>query len=223
MWTHKNLLYIASALLMIVCNAAAGGEVTTIDVYRAKYIKTEQDLWRKTETIENKVDSLKLIFETHRNFNAEFLNNASHLVDSNEFIVLDRLYEWKEVQRDLILINSIFDVFTTLLGKFKDTFDELETNDFILTVIYDRDVAVDKTLESIENIMVKQALYYKVMLVGIILCNIFYFLERLFIKKNHCFVCFKTCSSTFYRIKNCTLKHFSISFPSMKSTFSSLA
>lgn len=138
---------------------------TSIDLSRAKYLDLELNLWNTIENVDQ-LNALKQIFQNHREYSQQYLSKKDIVPEGDEFIVLQRFYEYQLLQDDLQTIDNLYQVYEQLLEKYTNRFDELAILDFADVILFDERFPINKTLEQIENIMVKQALYYKVMLVG---------------------------------------------------------
>lgn len=140
---------------------------SSIDFTRHNYLQLENTSWSVVENDINQKNVLNSIFDIHRAFVDKYLRQDFY---GNEFIILEPIYEWKVLEKDLLSLNSLFDTFRQLLGQYVDSnYDERAISDFAETVLTDKHWPVNETLDQIENIMVKQGLYYKALLVGIFL------------------------------------------------------
>lgn len=162
MWPQSCLFLI----LAVTTIFARSHGSTSIDVSRARYLELEQKLWNTLEYT-NQLNGLKETFSEHRKFVAEYIDPIAQFISSDGFIALNPIYEWNYLQQDLLVLNNLFEALRVPLDKYVDDFDELALNDFTDTILYDERFPVNGTLEQIENIMVKQALYYRAMLVCI--------------------------------------------------------
>lgn len=157
-----NLLY-KILWLTLTCYVGAHGQGIQIDAVRANYAALEENSW---SVIENGIDhaqSLKQIMKNYRQFVQDELISQQSV---NDFIVFDKIYEWKILQQSLITLNNLFEAYRLMLSQNVEDLDNLALNDFAETVLFDKDWPVNQTLDEIENIMVKQGLYYKAMLVS---------------------------------------------------------
>lgn len=167
MWLQPCLfLYFAVTTIIAHSHGA-----TSVDVSRARYLEIEQNLWA-TLAYTNQLNGLKQTFSEHRKFVTERIDPIAQLISSEGFIALNPIYEWNYLQQDLLVLNNLFEALRVPLDKYVDDFDELALNDFTDTILHDERFPVNGTLEQIENIMVKQALYYRAMLVCICCGNI---------------------------------------------------
>lgn len=136
---------------------------TKLDELRAYYLLIEQNMWRIAETETDQNHALQQLFEGHRVFIDE---NLSKVYTESDFKILNTVYEWKLLETDIITMNKLFEAFRFLLQQNHEHFDELAATDFADTVFKDEHWPVNGTLETIFNIMIKQGMYYKAMLVG---------------------------------------------------------
>lgn len=161
------MLVIVMAMLN---NVASEKGITTIDLCRTKLLDMELNLWNTLDNMDQ-INGLKQIFNEYRGFvDAHLSANATQADAGNGFIVLDQIFEWKVLDKDLTAVHNLFDAFALSLQKYYVNFDELALNDLTETILNDEYFPVAKTMEQIENIMVKQGLYYKAALVGIFKC-----------------------------------------------------
>lgn len=138
-------------------------EATPTDMLRASFVHFEQELW---SVIENGVDQPSVgrhILDEYRKFVEE---NLTQNFIGNNYVFMERVYEWKILEKDIFSLNNIFDVFRPILGKQFDQIERHELTDFTETVLTDPLYSVNDTLNKIENIMIKQGLYYRVTLVS---------------------------------------------------------
>lgn len=161
----------ASLAVIVICavclmpshvNGLLNG-ATKMDELRAYYLMIEQNMWRLIETENDRNHGLQQIFEGHRIFVDD---NITKVYTENDFKILNTVYEWKLLETDIITVNKLFEAFRFLLQQNHEHFDELAATDFADTVFKDEHWPVNETLNMIENIMVKQGMYYKAMLVG---------------------------------------------------------
>lgn len=135
------------------------------DNIRNLYIQLENKSW---SIVNNEIDQksiLRYLFDGHRNFAQQYLKR--NFIGS-EFIILEPFYEWKLLEKDLMTINSLFETFRLLLDQHVDVYDDLVNNDFAETVLTDKHFPINDTMDQIENIMIKQSLYYRALQVRII-------------------------------------------------------
>lgn len=169
------------AIIILIGFAAIGAirsvpqkGITQIDIIRRTYLQVEAQLWNYIEANESPTVRLSEIFAQHRNFTDAYLPDAQLTNgDSNEFIVLNGLYEWKVIENDLRAMNNLFSVYRMTLDQYRNAlgeFNEPALTDLVKTVLQDDSgpFKVRSTLDQIENVMVRQNLYYKAMLVGVV-------------------------------------------------------
>lgn len=162
MWLQSCLIQI----FVVTSIIAYSHDYTSIDVSRARYLELEQNLWN-TLRYTNQLNGLNTTFSEHRKFVADYIDPIAQLIKSDGLITLNQIYEWNYLQQDLLVLNNLFEALRVPLDKYVNDFDELALNDFTDTILNDERFPVKGTLEQIENIMVKQALYYRAMLVCI--------------------------------------------------------
>lgn len=160
MWLQSCLFFIFAVTF------AHSHGATRIDVSRTRYLELEKYLWT-TLAYTNQLNGLKETFSEHRKFVSEYIDPIAQFMSNEGFIALNPIYEWNYLQQDLLVLNNLFEALRVPLDKYVDDFDELALNDFTDTILHDERFPVNGTLEQIENIMVKQALYYRAMLVCI--------------------------------------------------------
>lgn len=145
-----------------------------MDTDRRAYLQLERQLWQHVDISESPTARLIEVFGQHRNFTETRMSAVDVLAsdgDGNEFIVLNGLYEWKVIEQDLRAINNLFGVYRLTLDQYKTNvghYDELALRDLAETVLQDDGgpFGVPSAFDKIENVMVRQNLYYKAMLVG---------------------------------------------------------
>lgn len=138
-------------------------EATPTDVLRATFVHFEQELW---SIIENGVDQPSVgrhILDEYRKFASA---NLTQNFIGNDYVFMERVYEWKILEKDIFSLNNIFDVLRPMLEKSFDQIERHELTDFTETVLSDPVFSVNETLNKIDNIMIKQGLYYRVGLVS---------------------------------------------------------
>lgn len=137
---------------------------TQVDELRAYYLMIEQNMWAIAQSGNDHSHVLDQIFEGHRIFvddNITLVPNTLH-----DFKLLETVYEWKLLETDIITLDNLFEALRLLLRENLQRLDELQATDFADTVFKDTHYPVNGTLEKIDNIMIKQGMYYKAMLVG---------------------------------------------------------
>lgn len=149
--------------LALTCYVSVQGQGIQIDAVRSEYMSLEENSW---SIIENGIDhtqSMNQIIKNYQQFIGEQLKSPQSV---NDFITLDKIFEWKLLQASLMTLNTLFEAYRLLLSQSLEKFDSLALNDFAETALFDKDWPVNQTLDEIENIMVKQGLYYKATLVS---------------------------------------------------------
>lgn len=165
--TIYKTVKIAAIAFFISCNllCAISGYTkgaTSTDVVRAQYLQLEAELW---SIIENGVDQssvLNQILNQHKAFVNQNITNIDY--NENEFYLLEKIFEWNIVKESLTPIRTLFDSFQVIVDKNGDQFNRLELIDLADTILSESE-NINGTAENIENFMVKQGTYYKVMLV----------------------------------------------------------
>lgn len=165
--TVNKTVKIAVVAFFVACHLFGaidgyGKGATTVDLVRAHYLQMEAELW---SIVENGVDQssvLNQILGQHKAFIDR--NITLNDYNENEFFLLEKIYEWNVVKESLLPIRSLFDSFKTVVDKNVNQFNTLELTDLADTVLSETEL-INGTAENIENFMVKQGTYYKVMLV----------------------------------------------------------
>ncbi|XP_055305104.1 uncharacterized protein LOC129569900 isoform X2 [Sitodiplosis mosellana] len=165
MTTYK-MVKIAVVAFFISCNllcAISGYSkgATSTDFLRAQYLQLEAELW---SIIENGVDQssvLNQILSQHQTFIDRNITNIDY--NENEFYLLEKIYEWNIVKESLTPIRKLFETFQMIVDKNAEQFNRLELTDLADTILSESE-NINGTTENIENFMVKQGTYYKVML-----------------------------------------------------------
>lgn len=158
--TFALTFFITSHLLCAINGYSKGA--ASIDFLRAQYLQMEAELW---SIIENGVDQssvLNQILGQHKAFIDG--NITANDYNENDFFLLEKIYEWTIVKENIVPIRSLFDSFQTVVDKNFGSPNSLELNDLADTVLSESEL-INNTASNIENFMVKQGTYYKVMLV----------------------------------------------------------
>lgn len=135
---------------------------STIEIYRAKYLQMEAELW---SIVENGVDQTSVLHQVLRQHKAFIEQNLTTIhVDQNDFYLFETIFEWKLLKDDFEQILNLFDAFLPILYRNMLQPNNLELNDFAETTMADLN-QINNTLDNIENLMIKQGTYYKVSLV----------------------------------------------------------
>lgn len=165
--TTSQVVKIAVVAFFISCNifcAISGYSkgATSIDFLRAQYLQIEAELW---SIIENGVDQSSVLHQILNQQKTFVVKNITpYDYNENEFHLLEKIYEWNIVKESLTPTRTLFDSFKVIVDKNFDQLNKLELTDLADTIISESE-RINRTAESIENFMVKQGTYYKVMLV----------------------------------------------------------
>lgn len=170
----KVLLPILLAVASLTANTSAAQQrgITSTDKDRSAYLLLEKELWPRVDQLDKPTAALRAIFEAHYHFAKDHLPLRPDMsIDSDAFIALDAIYEWKQLEQYLHGVINLFEVFRLTLTEWSaspDEFNELALTDLVESILEDGSGSfkVAKTMDNIENIMVKQSLYYRAMLVG---------------------------------------------------------
>lgn len=137
-------------------------KASSIDVYRSQYMQLEAELW---SIVENGVDQASVLNHVLRQHKAFANSNlTTQIPNENDFFLFESIFEWKTLKDDLMPIRSLYDSFLPILERNAQNINSLELNDFAETTLAESD-QINRTIESMDNLMVKQGTYYKVMLV----------------------------------------------------------
>ena len=139
------------------------------DFVRSSYIQMEQTLWDKYV---DKVSAMSKNERLHKIFNQHYMFIDQHMdkpFDTSAFSVLEKFYEWTNIEPDVKSIHSLFkDHFRHRLelelgnnNVNGEGFDERASLDLAETVVSDPLWPVNSTLEKIQNNIYTQGLYYK--------------------------------------------------------------
>lgn len=162
MFKSKTILFLIIAVIFVcdfvrVTNALEKG-ATLIDDVRARYIQLETESWNVVENGADRKTVLTHIFRNHRLFIDEFLNQS---LEPDNFLVANQFSEWMSLEAEVLWpTEKLFEQFRSLLNKSDDFFDELTNKDFADTILNDK-ISVEESLDKIENIMLRQTLYYR--------------------------------------------------------------
>lgn len=149
--------------LALTCYVSVQGQGIQIDAVRSEYLGLEENSW---SIIENGIDHTQSLNQIIRNYQQFIEDKLKSPQSVNDFITLDKIYEWKILQTSLMTLDTLFEAYRLLLSQSLQKFETLSLNDFAETALLDKDWPVNQTLDEIENIMVKQGLYYKATLVS---------------------------------------------------------
>lgn len=168
MMSNKFARIVWLAVVFVACSRSyaaieVADEASPTDMLRASFVHFEQELW---SIIENGVDQPSVgrhILDEYRKFVEA---NLTQNFIGNNYVFMERVYEWKILEKDIFSLNNIFEVFRPILEKRFDQIERHELTDFTETVLSDPLYSVNDTLNKIENLMIKQGLYYRVALVS---------------------------------------------------------
>lgn len=149
--------------LALTCYVSVQGQGIQIEAVRSEYMRLEENSWSIVENGIDHTQSMNQIIKNYQQFIEDQLKSPQSV---NDFITLDKIFEWKLLQASLMTLNTLFEAYRLLLSQSLVEFDSLALNDFAETALFDKDWPVNQTLDEIENIMVKQGLYYKATLVS---------------------------------------------------------
>uniref|UniRef100_A0ABK9ND08 Uncharacterized protein n=1 Tax=Glossina morsitans morsitans TaxID=37546 RepID=A0ABK9ND08_GLOMM len=137
--------------------------LSKIDAVREECISLEKSLWQHLNRISfNRSDEqlARKVIDTHRLFINE---NMSSTWTEGKYHILNH-YEWSILERDLLLIESMFGFFMRFVNDHGNSVDleERAIMDLAESVLRnDKIFSMDRIFQDIELIMVKQALYYR--------------------------------------------------------------
>jgi hypothetical protein len=154
---YKKILWMA---LMCYVSVQGQNSAIQVDAIRNEYLTLEENSWSVIENGIDHMQSLKQVMKMYRQFVQDQLMSLQSVTD---FVMFDKFYEWKVLQQNLMTVNNLFDPFKLMLSQHVEEFDNLALNDFAETVLFDKSGSINQTLDQIENNMVKQALYYRLM------------------------------------------------------------
>ncbi|XP_055710025.1 uncharacterized protein LOC129805843 isoform X2 [Phlebotomus papatasi] len=154
------------AIIVGLSGVLGGKGCTVIDKLREYYLTIEDESWKIVNRGSGIYHPDKILHPIYKMYRMFALQNITQAMEDYELVSLDRIYEWKLLERDLMSVNNLFTVFRQELEKPLQnvgSFDELSATDFADTVFKDKHWPVPETFDQIENIMVNQGLYYKAM------------------------------------------------------------
>uniref|UniRef100_A0A1B0D3K4 Uncharacterized protein n=1 Tax=Phlebotomus papatasi TaxID=29031 RepID=A0A1B0D3K4_PHLPP len=154
------------AIIVGLSGVLGGKGCTVIDKLREYYLTIEDESWKIVNRGSGIYHPDKILHPIYKMYRMFALQNITQAMEDYELVSLDRIYEWKLLERDLMSVNNLFTVFRQELEKPLQNvgnFDELSATDFADTVFKDKHWPVPETFDQIENIMVNQGLYYKAM------------------------------------------------------------
>lgn len=142
--------------------------LSKIDAVREECISLEKSLWKHLNRISfNRSDEqlARKVIDTHRLFINE---NMSSTWTEGKYHILNH-YEWSILERDLLLIESMFGFFMRFVNDHGNSVDleERAVMDLAESVLRNDNIfSMDRIFQDIELIMVKQALYYRALVVS---------------------------------------------------------
>lgn len=148
--------------------------ITSIDLDRNNYVALETTLWSLIERLDTPA-AISAIFEMHHNFTVAHLPFAAPgTIESDAFIALASIYEWKLLEGHMMGVTNLFEVVRLTLEKWATqpapvSYDRLELLDLAETIQDDskQSFRVASTMDDMDNIMVMQNLYSRAMMVKI--------------------------------------------------------
>lgn len=161
-----RIIWIAAVVVACAQTSSAiesASEATPTDMLRASFVRFEQELW---STIENGVDQPSVaehILEEYQKFVTE---NLTQDFIGNDYMFMERVFEWKVLERDILTLNNLFNALRPILRQRFGQIERHVLTDYTETVLSDPINSVNETLNKIENIMIKQGLYYRFALVS---------------------------------------------------------
>ncbi|XP_030378228.1 uncharacterized protein LOC115626861 isoform X3 [Scaptodrosophila lebanonensis] len=160
------LLTIILLVLSLLTGAQATYAKTEVDALRDEYFGLERDLWqwldKATMSRNNMETQLRKVYNSHRNFTNKHQMQRSFPKNYE----IGNYSEWRLLERDIIEISDYFNFYKTNIMMKPGSSANLEERavlDFTDTVLRNNEhFSMSRTFQDIENIMVKQALYYRV-------------------------------------------------------------
>lgn len=135
---------------------------TIIDISRRNYEVQQDEMWSiVNNTNLQKHDIQEKLYTRYKKF---IDTNWTARYDEYQFSGLRRYYEYSLVEEEIFRIQSLWDAFKKFIQNqfVTENFSELAGSEFADTVFHDKHLAINKSLENIYLIMVKQGFYYKV-------------------------------------------------------------
>lgn len=173
----KKLLILYFCLYALMAEISASMSYATlrpyapieIDAARDQYLSLEQSLWQhlnRSQNNRNTEQQMRKIIDSHRKFINEHMNSTWPAL---KYEILNH-YEWSILESDLQQIETLFGAFKRLLNSQENSVELTQSQD--LNDIMDNILRNDKTFsmgrifQDTELIMVKQAMYYRAMMVS---------------------------------------------------------
>lgn len=166
----KLILYLSIFLPLIVnVNLTRNEGSSQTDTTVFQYIQLQKNTWDKYVDRES---SLSLDERVYKILNQHFVFVKSYELQNNynenDFKVLEKFYEWKNLEPDVKSLHGLFgENFVSLLERqLKDASDETSFNqrallDFAETVLFDKLSPINGTIEKLQNNIYSQGLFYK--------------------------------------------------------------
>lgn len=133
-----------------------------------EYVSLEKSLWQYLSDPKNgETKQLRKVFDTHRfmvnsNFTSDF--------DPMKYSILINHYEWSTLETDVLELDGLFKYFRGFINRYLDGNYEQQA---ILDLCNDclnengQSFNIPDVIEKIFNVMIRQTLYYRAMLVSI--------------------------------------------------------
>lgn len=167
----SKLLFYLTIFVYIIgnVNLARNEGSSQTDTTVFQYVQLQKNTWDKYVERES---SLSLDERIYKILNQHYVFVKSYSLQNgyndNDFKVLEKFYEWKNLEPD---VKSLHDLFSTnfvrlLESQLKDSsddkpFDQRKLLDFAETVLFDVLWPVNGTLEKLQNNIYNQGLFYK--------------------------------------------------------------
>lgn len=170
-----NKLFLCLVWLLVATSGASSNPYLTkktlapIIALRLEYISLEKSLWQYLgEPKKNdEAKQLRKVFETHRNVvNANFSGDF----DPTKYSILVNHYEWNGLEADLLELDGLFKYFRGFINRYLDgVYDKQAILDLCNDALHENgnSINIPEIVEKMQNIMVRQTLYYRAMLVRI--------------------------------------------------------
>lgn len=164
----KVILILLAACAATICAIRPQG-ATLIDLSRSIYESEQHDMWNIVNNANiKKHDVQEKLYTRYKKY---IDANWTERYNEYGFNGLKRYYEYSLVEEEILRIQSLWDAFRKFIQNqfVTENFNELAGSEFADTVFHDNKLAINKSLENIYLIMVRQGFYYKVS--GVIKCN----------------------------------------------------
>ncbi|XP_017870065.1 PREDICTED: uncharacterized protein LOC108618522 isoform X2 [Drosophila arizonae] len=172
------LLLLLLMLMLISVGAGAAAQsaymhripMTEVDALRIEYLSLERALWiylnKTANSQNNKETQLRKVYDSHRNFINK--RQMGREFASDKYKIMHH-FEWNQLEMKLAELNRIFDFYKNTLMKpvSSDGLEERAVLDLTEAVLRnDKHYSMSQIFQTIEEYMVKQALYYRAMVVS---------------------------------------------------------